>query len=66
MKNVFKFSFLALVISISFMACSSDKKSDDIDTTLVDSSTIAPVAPKPVDTNIADSVKKDTTIKSLN
>ena len=66
MKNVFKFSFLALVISVSAMACSSDKKSDDIDTTLVDSSTIAPVATTPIDTNIIDSAKKDTSVKALN
>ena len=63
MKNVFKFSFLALVISASITACSSDKKSDDIDTTLVDSSTIAPVAATPIDTNIIDSAKKDTLVK---
>ncbi|WP_316736835.1 hypothetical protein [Pedobacter aquatilis] len=65
MKNTFKFGFLALVISLSVAACSSEKKSDEIDTTLVDSSTIAPPAATSVDTSTVDTITTDSTKKPL-
>ncbi|WP_231490843.1 hypothetical protein [Pedobacter sp. Leaf170] len=65
MKNTYKFGFLALVISLTVVACGSEKKSDEIDTTLVDSSTIAPPVTTSVDTNTVDTVAIDSTKKPL-
>ncbi|WP_421943979.1 hypothetical protein [Pedobacter sp.] len=65
MKKIFKLSYLAVAISLSVVACSSEKKSDEIDTTLVDSSTIAPPAATSVDTNTVDTVAIDSTKKPL-
>ncbi|WP_231459301.1 hypothetical protein [Pedobacter sp. Leaf132] len=65
MKNTYKFGFLALVISFTVAACGSEKKSDEIDTTLVDSSTIAPPVTTSVDTNTVDTVAIDSTKKPL-
>ena len=37
MKNLFKFGFVALAISLSVAACSSNKSSESADSTAVDS-----------------------------
>ena len=37
MKNLFKFGFLALAISLSVAACSSEKTADSTDSTMTDS-----------------------------
>jgi ABC-type glycerol-3-phosphate transport system substrate-binding protein len=58
MKNMFKFGFLALAISLSVAACNSEKKSEGTDTTITDSSTIV----TDVDTSVKDSTVKDTTV----
>ena len=58
MKNVFKFGFLALAISLSVAACNSEKKSEGTDTTVTDSSTVV----TDVDTTVKDSTVKDTTV----
>jgi ABC-type oligopeptide transport system substrate-binding subunit len=58
MKNAFKFGFLALAISLSVAACSSEKSGESTDTTLTDSSTIVTT----VDTTVTDSTVQDTTI----
>jgi len=58
MKNMFKFGFLALAISLSVAACNSEKKAEGTDTTVTDSSTIV----TDVDTSVKDSTVKDTTV----
>jgi len=58
MKNMFKFGFLALAISLSVAACNSEKKSEGSDTTMTDSSTVV----TDVDTSVKDSTVKDTTV----
>ena len=58
MKNLFKFGFLALAISLSVAACNSEKKAEATDTTVTDSSTIT----TDVDTTVKDSTVKDTTV----
>ena len=58
MKNMFKFGFLALAISLSVAACNSEKKSEGTDTTVTDSSTVV----TDVDTTVKDSTVKDTTV----
>jgi ABC-type glycerol-3-phosphate transport system substrate-binding protein len=57
MKNLFKFGFLALALSLTVVACSSDKTAEGTDTTAVDSTV--------VDTTVVDStVVVDTTKKA--
>ena len=58
MKNLFKFGFLALAISLSVAACNSEKTGEATDTTITDSSTIV----TDVDTTVSDSTVKDTTV----
>jgi ABC-type glycerol-3-phosphate transport system substrate-binding protein len=61
MKNLFKFGFLALAISLSVAACNSEKKADAAtDTTVTDSSTVV----TDVDTTVKDSTVKDTAVKT--
>ena len=60
MKNMFKFGFLALAISLSVAACNSEKKGEATDTTITDSSTVV----TDVDTTVKDSTVKDTTVKN--
>ena len=60
MKNLFKFGFLALAISLSVAACNSEKKSEGTDTTMTDSSTVV----TDVDTSVKDSTVQDTTVKT--
>ena len=64
MKNVFKFGFLALVISLSVAACGGNKETSTTDstTTTVDS-TITTVDTTVKDTAATDTVVKDTTVK---
>nr|WP_199156246.1 hypothetical protein [Pedobacter sp. ASV2] len=64
MKNAFKLGFLALALSLSVVACNSEKKAEGTDTTKTDSSTIVTDTNK-VDTTVkADTSKKDTTVKT--
>jgi len=58
MKNLFKFGFLALAISLSVAACNSEKKAEGTDTSMTDSSTVI----TDVDTTVKDSTVKDTTV----
>jgi ABC-type glycerol-3-phosphate transport system substrate-binding protein len=60
MKNMFKFGFLALAISLSVAACNSEKKGDTTDTSMTDSSTVV----TDVDTSVKDSTVQDTTVKT--
>jgi len=54
MKNLFKFGFLALALSLTVVACSSEKKAEGTDTAAVDTTV--------VDTTAADTTKAaDTT-----
>ena len=62
MKNLFKFGFLALAISLSVAACNSEKKEAGADTTMTDSSTIV-TDTNAVDTSVKDSTVKDTAVK---
>jgi hypothetical protein len=41
MKNLFKFGFLALALSLSVVACNSEKKADAADSTAIDSANAA-------------------------
>lgn len=62
MKNLFKLSFLALTISLSVAACSSNKPAETsadsvaVDSTLVDSLAVTDTAS--VDTAAVDTTKK--------
>ena len=58
MKNAFKLGFLALALSLSVVACSSDKKADGADSTATDT-TIVDTTVK--DTTVMDTTKMDTT-----
>jgi len=62
MKNAFKLGFLALALSLSVVACNSEKKAEGADTTQTDSSTIITDTNK-VDTVVKDSTVKDTSVK---
>lgn len=55
MKNAFKLGFLALALSLSVIACKSEKKDGAADSSKVDSSV--------VDTTVKDTTKKDTMAK---
>ncbi|MBB6498275.1 hypothetical protein [Pedobacter cryoconitis] len=62
MKNLFKFGFLALAISLSVAACNSEKKTgSSTDTSVTDSGAVVTTD---VDTTVKDSTKKDTTVKT--
>ena len=56
MKNLFKFGFLALALSLSVAACNSEKKAEGTDTIGSDTTITA-------DTTVTDTVvKTDTTV----
>jgi len=55
MKNVFKLGFLAFALSLSVVACKSEKKDGAADSSKVDSSV--------VDTTVKDTTAKDTAAK---
>jgi len=58
MKNLFKFGFLALTISLSVVACnSSEKSADATDSTMTDTSVTT------MDTTATDTAAIDTTVK---
>ncbi|WP_205313900.1 hypothetical protein [Pedobacter nanyangensis] len=40
MKNLFKFGFLALALSLTVVACSSEKKAEGTDTAAVDTTVV--------------------------
>ena len=63
MKNAFKLGFLALALSLSVVACNSEKKAEGTDTTATDSSTIV-TDTTAKDTTVKDSTVKDTTVKT--
>ncbi|MGM9479522.1 hypothetical protein ACS5PU_24085 [Pedobacter sp. GSP4] len=63
MKNAFKLGFLALALSLSVVACNSEKKAEGTDTTLTDSSAIV-TDTTAKDTVVKDSTVKDTTVKT--
>ena len=63
MKNLFKFGFLALAITLSVAACTSEKKADATDSTMTDTSmtatdTMATDTAAAIDTTVKDSIKK--------
>ncbi len=61
MKNLFKLSFLALTISLSVAACSSNKPAETaVDSTAVDSMAVTDTAA--VDTAVVDTAAVDTTV----
>ncbi len=56
MKNLFKFGFLALALSLTVVACSSEQKAETTDTVASDTSIVA-------DTVVTDTVvTTDTTV----
>ena len=56
MKNLFKFGFLALALSLTVVACSSENKSEGTDTVGADTTITT-------DTTVVDTVvKTDTTV----
>ncbi len=59
MKNLLKFGFLALALTLSVAACNSEKKAEGADSTAMDSTAVDTTA---VDTTAADTTKAaDTT-----
>jgi hypothetical protein len=60
MKNAFKIGSLALTLSLSVVACKSEKKDGGTDSPKVDTSVIDTTVK---DTTIKDTVKPDTTKK---
>jgi hypothetical protein len=60
MKNAFKLGFLALALSLSVVACKSEKKDGAADSSKVDS-TVVDTTVK--DTTVKDTMVKDTTVK---
>ncbi|WP_449436761.1 hypothetical protein [Pedobacter steynii] len=62
MKNLFKFGFLALAMSLSVAACTSEKKADATDSTMTDTSMTATdtmaTDTAAMDTTVTDSIKK--------
>ncbi|MES2827173.1 MAG: hypothetical protein V4687_03430 [Bacteroidota bacterium] len=64
MKNAFKFGFLALAISLTVAACSSEKKTDGTDTTMVDTTMVTgDTTMAPMDTTMTDTAAMDSTTK---
>ncbi|MGV8879844.1 MAG: hypothetical protein ACOH2A_12520 [Sphingobacteriaceae bacterium] len=61
MKNAFKLGFVAIAISLSVAACSSNQTGGGEDTTMTDSSTII-TDTTAVDTNVTDQTIQDTTV----
>jgi hypothetical protein len=60
MKNLFKFGFLALTLSLSVAACSSEKKADATDSTMTDT-TMSTVDTTVTDSGMVDTAAADTT-----
>ena len=61
MKNLFKFGFLALALSLTVVACSSEKKAETTDTVGTDTNVVV------TDTNVTDTVvTTDTTVVKSN
>ncbi|UKT65813.1 hypothetical protein [Pedobacter mucosus] len=60
MKNAFKLGFLAMALSLSVVACKSEKKADGADSTMMDSSM---TDTSMTDTMMKDSMAKDTMMK---
>jgi uncharacterized protein YcfL len=60
MKNLFKFGFLALVLSLSVAACSSEKTAESSDSTMMDT-TMSTVDTTMTDSTMADTAMADTT-----
>ncbi len=58
MKNAFKLGFLALALSLSVVACNSEKKASSADSTMADSSMTDTMKK---DTMMKDTMMKDTT-----
>lgn len=62
MKNLFKSGFLALAVSLSFAACSSNQGSEEsVDTVLVEDVDTTVV----IDTTVTDSVVDTTVVDTL-
>ncbi|MGE6219424.1 MULTISPECIES: PG1828 family lipoprotein [Pedobacter] len=53
MKNLFKFGFLALALSLTVVACSSEKKAEATDSTAMDSTAVVDSAAATVDSAAA-------------
>jgi ABC-type glycerol-3-phosphate transport system substrate-binding protein len=58
MKNLFKFGFLALVLSLSVAACSSEKTGDASDSTMTDTT----MSTMDTTTTMGDSTMVDSTV----
>ena len=56
MKNLFKFGFLALAMSLTFAACNTNKTTESADSTAVDSTMIDTTM---MDTTVVDTVAAD-------
>lgn len=54
MKNLFKFGFIALAMSLTFAACNTNKTTESADSTAVDSTMM--------DTTMMDTTMMDTTV----
>jgi len=61
MKNLFKFGFLALVLSLSVAACSSEKKADTTDSTITDTTMSTMDTTATTDSTMVDTAAADTT-----
>jgi hypothetical protein len=62
MKNLFKFGFVALAISLSVVACNSNKSAEETDSTAVDTAAVIDTTMSaPVDSMATDSLATDTT-----
>lgn len=62
MKNLFKFGFLALVLSLSVAACSSEKKADASDSTMTDTTmSTMDTTSTMSDSSMVDTTAADTT-----
>ena len=59
MKNLFKFGFLALAMSLTFAACNTNKTSESADSTAIDSAMVDTTI---IDTTIIDTTVVDTTV----
>jgi len=65
MKNLFKFGFLALAISLSVAACNSEKKTgSSTDTSVTDSGAVVTTDVDTTVKAVKDTTKKDTTVKT--
>lgn len=60
MKNLFKFGFVALAISLSVVACSSNQNEEAADSTVVDTTVLDTTVS--VDTTVVDTTATDTAV----